>query len=86
MWSNAARTSPPLPVLFNEFFLVGDRSEPEGGGVAFLVSIGARGAVVVDLRPADPREILIDLVTLVRLRPAFDAVCGLVNVLALPEA
>ena len=85
MWSKAARTSPPLPVRFSEFFLVGDIRAPEAGGVAFLVSVGARG-VVIDFRPALPLEILIDLVTFVRLKPAVEAELGLVSVLALPEA
>lgn len=55
------------------------------GGVAFLVSIGARGGVVVDLRPLLPREILMDLVAVVPLSPSVDAEEGLDSVLALPK-
>lgn len=87
MWSNAASTSPPLLVLFIvEFFLVGDSKPPKpAGGVAFRVSIGARGAVVDDLRLLVPLDSLIDLVTDVLLSPAFEAERGLVSVLDFPE-
>ena len=86
MWSNAASTSPPLLVLFIvEFFLVGDNRPPVLGGVAFRVSIGARGAVVDDLRLLLPLDNLMDLVTDVLLRPAFEAERGLVSVLDLPK-
>ena len=87
MWSNAASTSPPLLVLFIvEFFLVGDSKPPElAGGMAFRVSIGARGAVVDDLRLLVPLDSLIDLVTDVLLSPALEAERGLVNVLDFPE-
>ena len=86
MWSNAASTSPPLLVLFIEFFLVGDNKALVLGGVAFRVSICARGAVVVDLRPLLPREILMDLVAGPLLSPSEEAEDGLLSVLALPEA
>ena len=56
------------------------------GGVAFRVSIGARGAVVVDLRPLLPLEILMDLVAGPLLSPTEDDEVGLLSVLALPEA
>lgn len=88
MWSNAASTSPPLLVLFIvEFFLVGDNNPPmPAGGVAFRVSIGARGAVVDDLRLLVPLPgNLMDLVTDVLLSPAFEAERGLVNVLDFTE-
>ena len=50
------------------------------GGVAFRVSIGGRGDVVVDFRPLVPLDILIDLVAGVRLRPTFDDERGLFRV------
>lgn len=53
-------------------------------GEAFRVSIGARGGVVVDLRPLVPLDNLRDLVTDDRLRPIVDAELGLLSVLALP--
>ena len=86
MWSNAAKTSPPLPVRFIEFFLVGDRRALVLAGEAFRVSIGARGGVTVDLRPLAPLDNLMDLVTDDRPRPMADAELGLPSVLALPEA
>ena len=82
MWSNAASTSPPLLVLFMEFFLECDSRALVLGGVGLRVSAGACD---IDLRPLLVLEILMDLVTDVRASPAVDAEWGLVNVLALPE-